>query len=280
MFEIRRSKSERVILYVLLAIILIIVLFPVYWLFITSVKTDADTIAEPPIYFPTRPILDNYKNVISQEGALRYLINSLIISLSTVGIILVIGPMLSYSLSKYHIPFKIRTAILGFIIMIRIFPPVTTLVPYYLIIWRLKLIDTHLGLIIAYVAYVLPFATWLMLGFFQDLPQDIEKAAIVDGCTFWQRFRLVVLPLTLPGLATTAIFTFMYAWIEFMYASVLTSVNAKTLPVVIAQYSGDFYLQWGNMSAMGVLMVIPVLIFATFMQRYLVRGLTFGAVKE
>jgi ABC-type glycerol-3-phosphate transport system permease component len=118
-----------------------------------------------------------------------------------------------------------------------------------------------------------------MLGFFQDLPADIEKAAIVDGCGMWQRFAQVILPLTLPGLAVTAIFAFIAAWNEFLYASILTSFNAKTLPVVISGYMSDKYLRWGEMSALGTMMIVPVLIFAAATQKYLVRGLTFGAVK-
>jgi len=119
-----------------------------------------------------------------------------------------------------------------------------------------------------------------MLGFFQDMPPDIEEAATVDGCSLWQRFRLVVLPLALPGLAVTAIFAFVFAWNEFLYASMLTSFNAKPLPVVISGYISDKFLRWGEMSALGTAMVLPVVLFSAFAQRYLVRGLTFGAVKE
>jgi multiple sugar transport system permease protein len=165
------------------------------------------------------------------------------------------------------------------ILVTRIFPPITTAIPYYVIIKNLGLADTYAALIITYVSYGLPFVIWLMLGFFQDLPADIEKAAIVDGCSMWQRFRQVVLPLTLPGLAVTAIFAFIYSWNEFLYASILTSFTAKTLPVVISTFISDQYLRWGEMSAMGSMMIIPVMIFALATQKYLVRGLTFGAVK-
>ena len=165
------------------------------------------------------------------------------------------------------------------ILVTRIFPPITTAIPYYVIIKNVNLADTYLALILTYVSYGLPFVIWLMLGFFQDLPADIEKAAIVDGCSMWQRFTRVVLPLALPGLAVTAIFAFIYSWNEFLYASMLTSFNAKTLPVVISGYISDKFLRWGEMSALGTMMLIPVIIFAAAAQKYLVRGLTFGAVK-
>ncbi|MCL5985601.1 MAG: carbohydrate ABC transporter permease, partial [Actinobacteria bacterium] len=166
------------------------------------------------------------------------------------------------------------------VLIVRIFPPIVTALPYFMIITRLKLYDTHISLIITYVSYSLPFVIWLMLGFFQELPRDIEKAAIVDGCSLWQRFYRITLPISLPGVAVTAIFCFIMAWNEFLFASVLTSRNSKTVPVIISSYISDRHFDWGSMSATGSLLVIPIIIVALFTQRYLVRGLTFGAVKE
>ena len=145
----------------------------------------------------------------------------------------------------------------------------TTAIPYYVIIKNLQLGDTHLALILTYVAYGLPFVIWLMLGFFQDLPAEIEKAAIVDGCSLWQRFQQVILPLALPGLAVTSVFAFIYSWNELLYASILTSFNAKTIPVVVAGFISDQFLRWGEMTAIGSIMIIPVLLFAAGAQRYL-----------
>jgi multiple sugar transport system permease protein len=157
---------------------------------------------------------------------------------------------------------------------------VPVMIPYFVVLRTLQLSDTHEALILTYISYCLPFVIWLMLGFFQDMPPDIEEAAIVDGCSLWQRFTQVVLPLALPRLAVTAVFAFVFAWNEFLYASILTSFNAKTLPVVISGYISDKFLRWGEMSALGTAMVLPVVLFSAFVQRYLVRGLTFGAVKE
>ena len=138
--------------------------------------------------------------------------------------------MAAYALAKSYLAYAIRRGLMIWILITRIFPPVTTAIPYYVIVRNLHLGDTHIALIITYVTYGLPFVIWLMLGFFQDMPAEIEKAAIVDGCSFWQRFRRVILPLALPGLAVTSIFAFIYSWNELLYASMLTSFNAKTIP--------------------------------------------------
>ncbi len=273
-----QKQISTVLLYVVIAFVLVIIAFPVYWLISTSLKPGVESLTNPPTYIPSRLVFDNYIAVLKSENV-KFLRNSLIVAVASTFLTTIMGAMAAYALSKTYIAFWIRRALMLWILVTRIFPPITTAIPYYVIIKNLGLADTHAALIITYVSYGLPFVIWLMLGFFQDLPADIEKAAIVDGCSMWQRFRQVVLPLTLPGLAVTAIFAFIYSWNEFLYASILTSFTAKTLPVVISTFISDQYLRWGEMSAMGSLMIIPVMIFALATQKYLVRGLTFGAVK-
>lgn len=276
-YRVQRQISTAV-LYLIIGVVLIAIAFPVYWLIITSVKVGAEVATFPPVYIPSRFTLENYAAVLRGENA-KFLVNSVIISLSSTFLTTLMGSMAAYALAKTYLAFWIRRAVMLWILVTRIFPPITTAIPYYVLVKNLGLADTHLALIVTYVAYGLPFVIWLMLGFFQDLPADIEKAAIVDGCSMWQRFSRVVLPLTLPGLAVTAIFAFIYAWNEFLYASILTSFTAKTLPVVISTFISDQYLRWGEMSALGSLMLLPVMIFSAATQKYLVRGLTFGAVK-
>jgi multiple sugar transport system permease protein len=264
--------------YLTIGLVLVAVAFPIYWLVITSLKIGAEVATFPPVYIPSRISFENYTAVLQGENA-QFLVNSVIISLASTLLTTLMGAMAAYALAKSYLAFWVRRSLMLWILVTRIFPPITTAIPYYVVIKNLGLADTHIAVIITYVAYGLPFVIWLMLGFFQDLPADIEKAAIVDGCSMWQRFRQVVLPLTLPGLAVTAIFAFIYAWNEFLYASILTSFTAKTLPVMISTFMSDQYLRWGEMSAMGSLMIIPVMIFSAATQKYLVRGLTFGAVK-
>ena len=273
-----QKQASTVVLYILIAIVLVIIAFPVYWLISTSLKPGLESLTNPPTYIPSHLVFDNYIAVLKSEN-IKFLRNSLIVAVASTFLTTIMGAMAAYALSKTYIAFWLRRFLMLWILVTRIFPPITTAIPYYVIIKNLGLADTHAALIITYVSYGLPFVIWLMLGFFQDMPADIERAAIVDGCSMWQRFRQVVLPLTLPGLAVTAIFAFIYAWNEFLYASIITSFNAKTLPVMISTFISDQYLRWGEMSAMGSMMVIPVMIFALATQKYLVRGLTFGAVK-
>ncbi len=283
MFGLTKSTVEKVLLYIICTIIIMIVVFPLYWLIITSLKYDIDSYIYPPQFFPVNITFKNYIDILflAQEGNLvKYFLNSLIITISTIFLSLLFGSMAAYSLSKHYLSIMFRRMMLAFVLVIRIFPPITTAIPYYIILSNLRLIDTHIGLIISYVSFSLPFTIWLMIGFFQSLPAEIEKAATIDGCNFWQRFIKIVIPLSLPGLAVTAIFGFLYSWNEFMLASILTSENAKTLPVVIAGFISDKYLFWGKMTSLGVLMTIPVIIFSSFAQKNIVRGLTFGAVKE
>ena len=273
-----QKQISTVLLYIVIAIALVIIAFPVYWLISTSLKPGIEASTYPPTYIPSRLVFDNYVAVLKSEN-IKFLKNSMIVAVASTFLTTIMGAMAAYALSKTYIAFWIRRALMLWILVTRIFPPITTAIPYYVIIKNLGLADTYAALVITYVSYGLPFVIWLMLGFFQDLPADIEKAAIVDGCSMWQRFRQVVLPLTLPGLAVTAIFAFIFAWNEFLFASILTSFTAKTLPVVISTFISDQYLRWGEMSAMGSMMIIPVMIFALAAQKYLVRGLTFGAVK-
>jgi multiple sugar transport system permease protein len=275
----RRRMAAGISLYTLTFIVLVIISFPVYWLVTTSFKVPADTATSPPVLIPTRFTLENYRSAFSTPGVAKAFFNSIFISLTATALTTMLGSMAAYALAKTYLSFRVRRGLMIWILITRIFPPVTTAIPYYVIIKRLHLGDTYYAIILTYVSYGLPFVIWLMLGFFQDLPAEIEKAAIVDGCSLWQRFRQVVLPLALPGLAVTSVFAFIYSWNELLYASMLTSVNAKTIPVVVAGFISDQFLRWGDMTAIGSVMVVPVLVFASLAQRYLVRGLTFGAVK-
>ena len=275
----RRLKAEHVVLYAITGVVMILIAFPVFWLVTTSFKISGDTATAPPVIFPTRFTLDNYTSALSTPGVAKSFLNSIVIASTATLLTTLLGSMAAYALAKTYLSSAIRRGLMIWILVTRIFPPVTTAIPYYVIIKNLHLGDTYAAVILTYVSYGLPFVIWLMLGFFQDLPAEIEKAAIVDGCTLWQRFTRVVLPLALPGLAVTAVFAFIYSWNELLYASMLTSFDAKTIPVVIAGFISDQFLRWGDMTALGTLMILPVLIFSSLAQRYLVRGLTFGAVK-
>lgn len=275
-----RQTLETGLLYLLVAVTLVVFAFPIYWLVTTSLKTGAETAVYPPKLIPSSLEWRNYVEVFRGEDAQQAFVNSVAVSLMATFLTVVVGSLAAYAIAKTYLSVRVRRAMLLWFLVTRIFPPITTAIPYYVLIRRVGLTDTYTGLVLAYVSYGLPFVIWLMLGFFQDLPKELEQAAVVDGCTFWQRFVKIELPLTLPGVAVCAIFAFIFAWNEFLYASIITSFQAKTLPVVIAGYISDKYLRWGEMSALGSLMLVPLIVFVMGAQRYLVRGLTFGAVKE
>jgi multiple sugar transport system permease protein len=214
----RRKQIGTILLYLLTIFIMIVIAFPMYWLVTTSFKVPADTTANPPVIIPTRFTLDNYVNAFKTAGVPRAFANSIIVAIGATFFTTLLGSMAAYALAKSYLAYVIRRGLMIWILVTRIFPPVTTAIPYYVIVRNLHMGDTHIALIVTYVAYGLPFVIWLMLGFFQDMPPEIEKAAIVDGCSFWQRFRRVILPLALPGLAVTSIFAFIYAWNELLYA--------------------------------------------------------------
>jgi multiple sugar transport system permease protein len=261
-------------------VVIVIMVFPIYWLVITSLKPAYMAQTNPPVFFTPLLSIENYRMLWNDADIRGYFANSLVVALGATGLSLVFGSLAAYVLAKSYLRFALRRAILLWVLLIRIFPPIVVGIPYFTLLHRFHLTDTQMGLMITHVAMTLPFVIWLLLGFFQDVPAELEKAAMLDGCSLLRRFGQISLPLVLPGLAVTAIFAFIISWNEYLFAAILTSFNAKTLPVAIATFIGERRLEWGAMSALGSLMLIPPAIFAFLGQQYIVRGLTFGAVKE
>lgn len=274
-----RLRLSRGLLVVMAAVVVVYAVFPIYWLVITSVKEPAEVARWPPAFWPSRLDWSNFKAVLGTPLMVRALSNTLIISATSTTISLVVGTLAAYSLAASRFSKVIRMSFVGWILATRTFPPITTAIPYYVLISNLGLVDSRKGLVITYVSMTLPFVIWLMMGFFQELPEELEEAAIVDGCSVMQRLRYILLPLVAPGLAVAGILVMIAVWNEFLFASILTSVEAKTLPVVLAGYSSNQYLRWGEMAALSTLMMVPLLAVAAMAQRQLIRGLTFGAVK-
>ena len=225
-------------------------------------------------------IRDSYRSILQVNGVLPYFINSVIIALSSTLMATVFGGFAAYSLARVRFPFKLGIFLVYWILMTRMYPAVCTAIAYFMIIQRLGLLDTRLALSITYTSFNLPFVIWILLGFFGDIPRSIEESAIMDGATFFERFVRVVIPISIPGLVVAAVFSFILAWNEFLFAVILTTYRAQTVPVVISGFITDRGLEWGQMTGMGVLAIIPVLIFALIIQKNFVKGLAFGAVKE
>jgi multiple sugar transport system permease protein len=256
--------------------ILLWTLFPIFWIAAASLKTELALYARPPQWLFT-PILANYRYVLNNIPFLQYLTNSLIIAIGTTVGSLVLGVLAGYGFARYR--FRGSDAVRFLVLVTRMAPRLVLVVPYFLMMQKLGLLDTYTGLLIAYVSFALPFSIWLLIGFFMDVPKEIEEAAMIDGCGPLRVLLRVVIPIVAPGLVVAAIFAFLVSWNEFLFALILSGVNAKTLPVVIAGFSTDVGPLYGEMSAAAVMVMLPNIVMTVALQRFLVRGLTLGAVK-
>ena len=256
--------------------ILLWTLFPIFWIATASLKTELALYARPPQWLFT-PILDNYRQVLHNIPFLQYLTNSLVIAIGTTVGSLVLGVLAGYGFARFR--FRGSEAVRFLVLVTRMAPRLVLVVPYFLMMQKLGLLDTYTGLLIAYISFALPFSIWLLIGFFMDVPIEIEEAAMIDGCGRLGVLLRVVIPIVAPGLVVAAIFAFLVSWNEFLFALILSGVNAKTLPVVIAGFSTDVGPLYGEMSAAAVMVMLPNIVMTVALQRFLVRGLTLGAVK-
>lgn len=266
---------------VIIVFALLFVIVPILWLFINSIKIPLEWLSIPPVIIPSKITFENYVGLFTSpySDALLCLRNSIIITLSATVLSVLIGSLAAYSLTHLRLPFNIVPMVAGMVLLLGFYPKITAVIPYFVIMRNLGLMDTQIAIIIAFVGLNLPRTVWLMMTFYEELPKEIEQSAMLDGCGPWLRFRKIVLPLAMPGVAVAAIMSALLCWIEFMIASSLAMANAKTLPIAVSAYLQDKGTYWGPMSALGTLTVVPVIFFCIFVQKYLVRGLTFGAIK-
>ena len=253
----------------------IIFVFPVYWLFIISFKTPDEIFAFPPVWYPQSLQLANYK-VLFKDGDAATVWNSLILASASTFIAMILGTIAAYSLVRFKTGGE-NLAV--WIISQRMMPPVAIVFPLFLLYVWFGWVDTYIGLIILYTAFSLPYVIWMMRGYIEDIPLELEESALVDGCTRWEVLWKVVLPMARSGLFATAVFTFVFAWNDFLFALVLTRTEVTTYTVQVTHYFGGQSNFWAKIAAMSVLGTIPVFIAVATMQRYLVRGISMGAVK-
>lgn len=271
-----RSKVGGHILSILTILIALAVFFPIFWMFLTSFKTEADAFTFPPLVV-FQPTLENYRIAIQESGYFQQLLNTLIITGFSTLVALILGVPAAYTLAYY--PTKRSNFTLMWVMSTRMLPPVGVIIPLYVIFKNLALFDTHLGLILLYTTMNLPLVIWMMHSFLSDLPYEILEAARIDGVTLWQEFQWVILPLALPGLMATILLCFIFTWNEFFLAFNLTITKAAPLSVFIASFKTSEGLFWAKMSAAATITALPVVIAGWVAQNQLVRGLTAGAVK-
>ncbi|HXU08097.1 MAG TPA: carbohydrate ABC transporter permease [Blastocatellia bacterium] len=266
--------------YVVLTAALVIAIAPVYWMLSISLKTEVDQFAVPPRWIGFAPTLAHYYDAFFARSFGRYLVTSLTVATLSTICAVTLGTLAAYGLARFKLRAGLDRRLSMWILSTRMFPPIVTAVPLFLMMRDLRLLNTITALVIVYTALNLPFVVWMMRGFFRELPKELEEAAMVDGDSRLGALRRVILPLVTPGLAATAVFCLIVSWNEFLLGLVLTQTDASmTLPVGIAGRVTQYEIKWGVMSAAGVVAMIPILVFAMAVQKYLVRGLSLGAVK-
>jgi multiple sugar transport system permease protein len=269
----KRKKINAIIILVILGIYLLIVVFPYFWTIIASIK-DAAAINHP-LDFNFTPTLVNWRAVI-HAGIPRQALNSLIVGVITVSICLVAGAPAAYSFSRYNVGGNKSRF---FVLLAQMLPPATLIIPLFLLMYQVKINNSLLRVVISHLTVLLPLVTWFLIGFFDEVPRELEDAALVDGCTRWQTLLMIVIPIVRPGLGAAGLFAFVLSWNDMFYALILTSVKARTLPVGIAGYWTFRGIEMGQMSAAIVLAIAPMIALSFFVQRFMLRGMARGAVK-
>lgn len=269
---------KRVLLYAAAALVVVIALFPFYWAFKTSVTSRAEMYTPTLQYWPSQPTLSNYRELIRTTPFFRYFLNSVIVSVSSTIITTLVAILAGYSLSRVRL--KNSKYILYTFLVTQMVPPVIIIIPIYLILRGIGLLNTRLALILVSTTLGIPFCVWMLKGFFDSIPKELEEAAAIDGCRRFEILYRIIVPLSVPGILATALYVFIIAWNELIMAVMLTtSQGLFTLPVGLENLMGEYVVAWGPISAGGVITSLPIVVIFIFLQKYLVQGLTAGAVK-
>jgi multiple sugar transport system permease protein len=272
----RRPPGRLTVEIALLAVIILFCIFPFYWMVTTSLKTQIVALATPPAW-TFSPTLANFREVLIDDDVGHSLINSLIVAVSTTTLALILGAPAAYALARFE--FRGKRDLWFWFITNRMVSPIVLALPFFLIVRFLGLLDTHFVLILIYLTFNLPIVIWICTDQFRSIPRELDEAAILDGANPFRVFYRICLPLAAPGLAVSAILSFIFSWNELMFALVLTRSAARTAPAVAVGFMEGYDLPYGKIMATSTLIVIPVIIFALIASRQLVRGLTMGAVK-
>lgn len=275
----RARSGQLLLIYLVLVPAALAVLVPVLWMVSTAIKDNTELFTTPPRWVPDRASLEAAVRVWQDYPFPTWLANSLLVVLFSTTVSVAFSCLAGYGLTRFT--FRGKGSFLTFLLMSQMFPSIMLLIPYYKTFQTFGLVNTHAALIITYVSFTIPFCTWMMYGYFRGIPVELDEAAAIDGANRLQTFAQVVMPLALPGLAAVAIFSFVTAWNEYIFALVLTqSEEMKTLAVGIGQMVGQYRIQWNDLMAASLLASLPLLVVFVLLQRYLVSGLTAGAVKS
>ena len=271
---VRRSLG-RAAMYLAMVVAVAMFAFPLLWIVLTSFKTRLDILHDPPLFF-FRGTLDNYKALL-EDGFTKYLLNSVIVVACSTILAVGIGSFAAYALARYKTRASNQT---GFwILSQRMFPPISIIIPLFLIMNAVMLKNTLFSVILVYTLFNLPLAVWVMKSFFEEIPVELEESAMIDGHSFFTTFRRVILPLAAPGIVTATVLSVIFTWNEFLFALILTNENTKTMPVAAITYIGARGVEWGKMTAAATVIMLPILVLLLFIHKRLAKGLTYGAIK-
>ena len=274
----RKEKIGNGHCHVYLIILSVIAFFPLVWVLLCSIKSSGELTANPTRFLPKHFTLENFTHVIQDLGFAGNISNSLIIAISTTCIAIVVSSMAAYGIVRFF-P-KLGSIMSKVLVATYMFPPILLAIPYSMVMAKLGFVNTRVGLVIVYLSFSVPYAVWMLVGFFKTVPLGIEEAARVDGANKLQTFVRIVLPLVMPGIVATAIYTFINAWNEFLYSLILiNSTDKMTVSVALKSLQGSEILNWGDMMAASALVVVPSVIFFMFIQNKIAGGMTDGAVK-
>lgn len=273
----KKNPFIKLLVFIIIVIALVWTLVPLSWIVLSSFKVEADQFSIPPKWFPERLTLQNYRTFFNNSELIHSFFNSVLTTLFSTLIALILGVPAAYALARFNWKHSNKMAFV--ILLARMTPPIVMVLPFFMIARYLNIANTYIPIIVALSFFSVPFAVWMMRGFFQEIPNSIEEAAMIDGCTRLQALMKVILPLSMPGLAATSILCALISWNEFLFALVLTGKNTRTLPVLVNMFVSERNIEWGVMSASAVIIVLPMVIFGLLVQNDLVRGLTMGSSK-
>jgi multiple sugar transport system permease protein len=259
--------------YVLIILLLIPFLFPLGWMFLSSLKTQVENTAYPPVWIFT-PTLRNYVEVFQKNPFFTFAWNSLVVAAGSTGLALLLGLPGAYAIARFK-----RTGIALGILTARMAPGIGYLIPWFILFTKAKLIDTYTALILTHLIVALPLVLWVMIGFFEDVPGDLIEAARIDGCSHWVAFLRVAIPLAKPGIVATGILSFIFSWNNFLFSLIIAGFKTRTLPIAVYNFLSYEEINWGGLTAAATVITLPVLVLALLVQKHIVRGLTLGALK-
>jgi multiple sugar transport system permease protein len=269
----KKKHLLNIIFYLVVAGIALVVLFPFLWMLTASFKTQVDIISWPPKFIFT-PTLQNYMKVFGEQNFLKYFLNSTIVGAVSVGLSLILGLPAAYSISRYA-----QKKLAVFILLARLMPGISFLMPWYIIFSRLNLMDSYIALILSHMLIALPIVVWIMSTYFSTIPREMEESAMVDGATRQYAFFAIILPLSGPGIITATTLSFIFSWNNFMFSQVLSMEKTRTLPIAVYNFVSYAEVDWGGVMAAAVAIMAPAIILTMIFQKYVVKGLTMGAVK-